>query len=260
MFSQPNRVAVLLFVPLLFACGGGRETAETPAEGDTPEAAEATGTAPDLSQAGTVTGKVSFEGDEPRRARIRMGAEPACDSKHGGNVFSEVVVVNQNGTLQHAFVWIKSGLEEYRFDTPSEPVVLDQDGCLYSPHVFGVQTRQEIKVVNSDPVTHNIHPVPRQNREWNISQSPNQELLRAFPREEIMIPVKCNVHPWMTCYAGVVGHPYFSVTGDDGTFELRNVPPGDYTIEVWHERFGTQEQQVTVGPSESKEIEFTYSG
>lgn len=256
---QLHRVVMFLFTLLLVACGGGGESGEAPAV-DATDSADASGIAPDLSQSGNISGKVNFEGEQPQQARIRMGAEPHCEHKHSGAIYSQAVVVNDNSTLKNAFVWVKGGMEKYKFPVPSEPARLDQEGCLYSPHVLGVQAGQDIQITNSDEVTHNIHPVPQQNREWNISQSSGQELSRSFPRSEIMVPVKCNVHPWMVCYIGVVAHPYFAVTGDDGTFELNNVPPGEYTIETWHERYGTQEQTVTVGPSESKEIEFSYSG
>ena len=123
------------------------------------------------------------------------------------------MLINEDGTLKNVFIWVKEGLEDYKFDTPTEAATLDQDGCLYSPHVFGVQTNQKINIGNSDSVTHNIHPVPKNNREWNISQSPEQKYTRSFPRQEVMVPVKCNVHPWMKAYIGVISHPYFSVTG-----------------------------------------------
>ncbi len=250
---------VLFFVSVPLACGGGGTPAEEAA--DTAPAEEASqGIAPDLSQAGSVSGKVSFQGDAPQMARIRMGAEPDCEAKHEGPVYSQEVIVNDNGTLKNAFVWVKTGLEQYRFETPSGTAVLDQDGCRYTPHVFGVQTGQDFRMLNSDPATHNIHPLPQQNREWNISQSSGQEMARSFPRQEVMIPVKCNIHPWMKAYVGVVSHPYFAVTGDDGSFELNNLPPGDYTIQVWHEKYGTQEQQVTVEPEGSGEIEFSFEG
>ncbi len=258
MFRYKFSLSVLaLLTVLLVACGGG-ETAEAPAPEAAPEAAA--GIAPDLSEAGSVSGKVSFEGTKPKMARIRMGAEPTCEAKHSGPTYSQEVSLNEDGTLQYVFVWVKEGLEAYKFNTPAEQAQLNQNGCLYSPHVFGVMVNQEIGISNSDSVTHNIHPVPANNREWNISQSPDQEYTRSFPRQEIMVPVKCNVHPWMKAYIGVVSHPYFSVTGDDGSFNLNDLPPGDYTIEAWHEKFGTQEQKLTVEPNGASEIEFVFQG
>ena len=250
----------LFLVGVTTACGGGGETAPEATIEDAPAAEASSGVAPDISQAGSISGKVNFEGEAPQMARIRMGAEPSCEDKHGGPVYSQDVVVNDNGTLKNALVWVKGGMDQYSFPTPSEPVVLDQDGCLYSPHVLGVQVGQDIRMLNSDSATHNIHPVPTNNREFNISQSEGQEMMRSFPRQEIAVPVKCNIHPWMKAYIAVVPHPYFAVTADDGTFELNNLPPGDYTIEVWHEKYGAQEQQITVDPDSSQELDFSYSG
>ena len=189
-----------------------------------------------------------------------MGAEPLCDKKHTGPVFAGDVQVNENGTLKNVFVWIKQGLEDYSFETPEQPVILDQNGCIYSPRVFGVQTGQPLKMLNSDPITHNIHPIPELNREWNETQAPAQDKVKSFPRREVMISVKCNIHPWMKCYIGVLPHPYFHVTGDEGSFELANLPPGKYIIEAWHEKFGTMEQEITVGPMETKEVQFSFQG
>ncbi|MEE8348263.1 MAG: carboxypeptidase regulatory-like domain-containing protein [Acidobacteriota bacterium] len=250
----------LFLVGVTAACGGGGESASEATGEEAPAAEASAGVAPDLSQAGSVTGKVSFDGEAPRMARIRMGAEPTCDDKHGEPVYSSDVIVNDNGTLKNALVWIKGGMEPYSFQAPSEPAVLNQDGCLYIPHVLGVQVGQDIQMQNSDSATHNIHPLPDNNREWNISQSSGQEMTRSFPRTEVAIPVKCNIHPWMKAYIAVVPHPYFAVTGDDGSFALNDLPPGDYTIEVWHEKYGAQEQQITVAPDSSQEVDFGYSG
>ncbi len=251
--------AILFLVCVPLACGGGAP-AEEAADEAPPTEEVSQGVAPDLSQAGTVSGKVNFQGEVPQMARIRMGAEPECEEKHAGPIYAQEVIVNDNDTLKNAFVWVKEGLEQYSFETPSEAVTLDQVGCLYTPHVLGIQTNQDLRILNSDPATHNVHPLPQQNREWNVSQAAGQELTRSFPRQEVMIPVKCNMHPWMKVYVGVVSRPYFAVTGDDGSFELKDLPPGDYTIQVWHERYGTQEHQVTVAPQESQEIEFSFEG
>ncbi len=254
MFSL---VALGSFLFLTVSCGGGDKAAEAPPAGE-PAEKKVEGKTPDLSQAGSITGKVSFEGVPPKNARIRMDADPVCIKQHSDKVYSDAVIVNENGTLSNVFVWIKTGLEQYTFPTPSEQATLDQKSCLYTPHVIGVQVKQEIKILNSDPTTHNIHPLPKNNREWNQSQRAlGNPLIKSFPRSEVMIPVKCNVHPWMKSYVGVVDHPYFMVTGAEGTFELKDVPPGDYVIEAWHEKFGATEQKVTVGASESKEVSFS---
>ncbi len=248
------------FLFLAVSCGGGDKAAEAP-PGDEPAEKKAEGVPPDLSQAGSIAGKVSFEGTAPKSKRIRMDADPVCTKQHSDKVYSQDVIVNENGTLSNVFVWIKTGLEQYSFPTPSEQASLDQKSCLYTPHVIGVQVKQEIKILNSDPTTHNIHPLPKNNREWNQSQrAQGKPLIKSFPRVEVMVPVKCNVHPWMKSYVGVVAHPYFIVTGAEGSFELKDVPPGDYVIEAWHEKFGATEQKVTVGASESKEVSFSFTG
>jgi plastocyanin len=167
--------------------------------------------------------------------------------------------VNDNGTLPNAFVYVKSGAEKYTFAVPTASAELDQDGCMYKPHVIGVQVGQTLSILTKDPTTHNIHPMPKDNREWNISQAPNAAPLeQKFSREEIMIPVKCNQHPWMKAYIGVIKHPFFSVTGSDGKFTLTGLPPGDYTIGAWTATFGAQEQKVTVGAKEAKTVDFTF--
>jgi hypothetical protein len=176
-------------------------------------------------------------------------------------VYSEEVVVNDNGTLRDVYVYVKDGLGDRTFPVPSDPVVLDQRGCHYIPHVLALMTGQKLEVRNDDPTNHNIHPLPTQNREWNQSQPPGAApLVQDFARPEVMIPIKCNVHPWMKAYVGVQRHPFAAVTGADGTFTIKGLPPGDYTIEVWQEKYGTQEMKVTVGPSETKTADFTYKG
>ena len=214
----------------------------------------------DPATAATVSGKVFFEGDLPRARRLAMDAEPACAGLHTEPVYSEVVVPNDNKTLRHVFVYVKEGLQGMKFETPTEPAVLDQKGCIYLPHMMGVQVNQPVRILNSDPTTHNVHPTPRNNREWNESMAPNvPPKMKKFPREEVMIPVKCNVHPWMKSYIGVLPHPFFSVTDGDGSFEITGLPPGEYTIGIWHEflKEGVTTHKVTLAASESKSVDFT---
>ena len=250
---------IAAFALFAAAAGCGGEKKEEVAK----EAAPAGGAVfkVDPATAATITGKASFTGSAPKKVQIRMDAEPDCMKLHTAPTFSQEVVVNANGTLAYVFVYVKSGLEGKTFEPPTGPVMLDQKGCVYKPHVVGARAGQTVSIANSDPTTHNIHPMPKINREWNQSQaasSPNLD--KAFPRPEIMIPVRCNVHAWMKSYIGVVDHPYFAVTGDQGTFELKNLPPGEYTLEAWHEKYGTQEQKVSVGPAATQAVEFTFKG
>lgn len=254
--------AVLTCSLTLINCGGEKpaETAKTDA---TAPAAGAGGTAtPDEVNGGTVTGKVAFTGDKPKMATLDMSAQPKCEAAHKGEaVKSQEVVVNSNGTLKNAFVWVKSGLPDKQWAIPANAISLDQHGCMYEPHVIGIVAGQNIEVKNSDPTNHNIHPMPTVNADWNESQSPGEPpKMKTFARQEVMIPVKCNVHPWMRSYIGVVSHPFFAVTGDDGTFTIKGLPPGTYTIQVWHEKYPAQEQQVTVGAKESKTVDFSIKG
>lgn len=244
--------AVLLFA---VGCGGGEEAA-------TEEAAPSAAVEyvkVDPATAGSVSGTVTLEGKAPSNPRINMSAEPDCAGLHSGPVHAERAVVGDGGALANAFVWVKDGLEG-KFEVPGTSVALDQKGCIYQPHVVALQSGQVLSVTNSDPTTHNVHPLPRVNREWNRSQTADASAIeRKFSRQEIMLPVKCNIHPWMRSYINVVDHPFFAVTGADGSFEIKGLPPGTYTIEAHHEAFDTQEMSVTVGASESKQADFTFS-
>jgi len=240
---------------LLTSCGGSKEEAK---KEETAAPAAAPAAAVDDANAATVTGKVSFSGEKPTLRNIDMSANPVCARVHTTPQKSEEAIVNDNGTLRNTFVWIKSGLPDKQWPTPSAPVELAQDGCMYKPHVIGVMTGQGIEIKNDDATNHNIHPLPKVNQEWNESQPPKGDpKTKSFAREEVMIPVKCNVHPWMRAYIGVVSHPFFAVTGDDGTFTIKGLPPGTYTLEAWHEKYGTKDVQITVAPKESKTADFT---
>jgi len=253
---------VALSVALLLAgCGGGGEQpAATEGAGGEAAAPAPAAAAVDPATAATITGKVSFTGQKPPQQRIRMDAVPACTQANPNPVYLQDVVVNDNGTLSNVFVYVKEGLSG-QYPAPADEVELEQEGCMYRPHVLGLMVGQSLHVENEDSTNHNVHPLPMQNREWNQSQPPGSApIIQQFARPEVMIPVKCNVHPWMIAYVGVLPHPFFSITGGDGSFEIKGLPPGNYVIEAWHEKFGTFTQNVTVGASETKEIEFSIQG
>jgi plastocyanin len=215
----------------------------------------------DPSTAGVLSGRIRFIGKRPARKLVDMSGDPACVAAHHGKAYDESLVVNSNGTLANVFIYIKSGLEGKTFDIPATAVTIDQRGCWFHPRVLGIQTGQRLEVINSDPVTHNIHPMAQINREWNHSQGQGDPpLARKFLKPEVMIRVKCNIHSWMHAFIGVVSHPYFAVTGADGSFEIRNIPPGDYFIEAWQETLGTQDAKITVAPSGKIESDFTFKG
>ena len=168
--------------------------------------------------------------------------------------------MNDDGTLRNVFVYIKQGLMNRKFVPPREPVLLDQNGCMYRPHVQGIQVGQPLLIRNSDDTLHNIHALAEKNDAFNLGQ-PNRgmESKKAFSKPEVLIRFKCDVHPWMSCYLGVLDHPYFAVTGDGGAFNLANVPAGDYVVEALHEKFGTQTAAVHLDKDETKTIEFVFT-
>lgn len=213
----------------------------------------------DPMTAGSISGTIRFTGVRSRPKLIDMSEDPACVEAHHTKAYEESVVVNHDGKLANVFLYIKSGLEGKQFETPQTPVTIDQRGCWFRPRVIGIQVGQPLRVMNSDPVTHNIHPLAEINREWNHSQGPGDPpLARKFIKPEIMIRVKCNIHSWMHAFIGVVDNPYFAVSRDDGSFQIRNLPPGDYVIEAWQEKLGTQEKNVTVGSSSDAKANFTF--
>jgi hypothetical protein len=243
-------------ITFLVACGGGGGGASGGSQGGGGAVTEV-----DPATAGKISGKVMFEGTAPEAELIDMAAEPTCAEQYPEGAFTEKVVVNDDGTLANVFVYVKSGLEGKSFATPSESVVLDQKGCHYDPHILGVQTNQTIIIRNSDTFLHNIHPRPVNSRPFNIGQpKEGMETEKSFSAAEIMVPVGCDVHDWMSAHIGVLDHPYFAVTGSDGSFELPNLPPGDYVVEAWHEEYGTQEMKVTVGEKQSATADFTFRG
>src|SRR5262245_3369542 len=247
-------LAVSAFV--VMSCGGNKNPdnsikgAEGPAEKPAYQSA---------GDEGTVTGKITFTGTAPAPKTIDMGQDPVCVSSAPDKTTEDVMV--KDGKLANVFVYVKSGgaVDKFSFN-PTGEVVLDQKGCRYHPHVLGVMTKENIKITNSDNTTHNIHPSPAKNQEWNQSQTAGAAPLeKSFARSELLIPVKCNQHPWMKAYIGVLPHPFFAVSKEDGSYTIANLPPGEYTIAAWHEKYGEQTQKVTIGAKESKTQDFTFS-
>ena len=250
----------MLAAPCLLQLLAGCSKKETPEEqpaAAAPAATTAPATPIDPATAAAVSGIVKFEGAAPKAAAIDMSQDANCK---GSNKAENVVA--SDGRLANVFVYVKEGLGGHTFEAPKEAVTLDQSGCRYHPHVMGVMAGQTIKIVNNDPTTHNIHPSPNPtsgNREWNESQAPQAAALeKTFGREEIMLPVKCNQHPWMKMYVSVVKSPFYAVSGPDGKYELKGLPPGDYTLAFVHEKFGEKTQKVTLAAKDSKSVDINF--
>src|SRR5437870_12409952 len=240
--------AALLGLVLLAGCGK-KESAE-----EQPAAPAAAATPIDPATAAVIVGVVKLDGEAPKAAKIDMSQDPACK---GTNMAENVLA--SGGHLSNVFVYVKDGLGTRTFDVPKQPVTLDQSGCKYHPHMLGVMIGQEVKIVNSDPTTHNIHPQPKDNREWNESQPPQSAPLdKSLAREQILLPVKCNQHPWMKMYINVVKSPFYAVTDADGKFEIKGLPPGDYTLAFVHEKLGEKDEKVTLAAKDNKTVDETF--
>ena len=212
------------------------------------------------AQAGTgqITGEIQFQGTKPHLRAINMANDPECvEENQGREVYVQDGAVNPNNTLPNAFVYVKSGAPQSQ--PPAQPVTLDQQGCIYVPHVLGIMVGQTLKVVNSDFTTHNIHVMAKNNPQWNTSQPPGAAPINnKFDNPEIMVPVECNEHRWMKAYIGVVANPFYDVSDTQGKFMIKGLPAGTYTIETWTATFGTQEKTVTLRPNETATLDFTF--
>ncbi len=266
MFMKQTKVWLTLTIALcLLTLASACSKTEGPAnEGSTGPAKAGKTYSGDV---GSVTGSIAYNGAAPAPKKIDTSADPACGSKNP-NLTTEDTVVN-NGKLGNAFVYVKDGaatdgtkIGDYTWTAPSSAITLDQNGCHYRPHVLGAMVNQEINITNSDPTTHNIHFQPKNNPDWNQSQ-PNgaPPLNHKLTRSEVLVPVKCNQHPWMKAYIGVLKHPFFAVSGEDGSYTIKGLPPGTYTVAAWHEggATGTEKtMQVTVAANGTAKADFAF--
>jgi hypothetical protein len=242
------------------ACGGDSKSEDSDIPSDI-GGGQASGSGPkvDAATAGELKGVVALNGSVPKNEPIKMNADPVCVKEAKGTPMQETYIVSPDGkSLGNVFIYVKDGLSSYSYDAPAGPATLNQQGCHYMPHVFGIRVGQPLEILNSDPTLHNIHAMPKNNREFNNGQPiKGMKTTHSFTAKEVMVPFKCDVHGWMNAYVGVLDHPFFAVTDAEGKFDIKGVPPGTYTIEAWHEKLGAVTQSVTLGAKESKEIAFT---
>lgn len=264
-----NTRSWLALTVLLALFGMGSACNKNPEGGSNGNATPASGTTKFVPKGneGSISGAVAYVGTPPAAKKIDTSADAACASKNPNLETEENIV--KDGKLANVFVYIKDGtladgtkITALTFDTPTTEVPLDQNGCHYVPHVSGAQVGQKLKITNSDPTQHNIHFTPKNNDDWNQSQ-PNgaPPMTHEFKRAEVLVPVKCNQHPWMKAYIGVTKHPFFAVSKPDGTFEIKGVPPGNYTVVAWHEGPGNgteKTMQVTVPASGAAKADFSF--
>lgn len=247
-FIRFSAAALLLILVLTLAACSPAPTPAAPAPA-------AGGKRVDSATAGSVTGRITFTGQAPKPELLRMGKDAACVAGAGPNPQSDAVLVGTDGGLKNVFVYVKTTFDEYTFDTPTQAITMDQKGCMYAPRVFGVRVGQPIEILNSDATVHNVHALPMQNQEFNESQPrAGMRTTKIFTVPEVMVRFKCDFHGWMAAHVGVMSHPFFAVTDATGAFDLKGLPPGTYTIEAWHETFGTRTQQVTIAAGSQQSV------
>lgn len=212
------------------------------------------------SQAASITGTVKFEGEPPTMKEIDMSSDPGCKCEAGHTPRAEALVLGDGQTMANVFAEIVSGLPEKEWPVPTEPVVLTQKGCAYSPHVFAIQVGQPLDILNPDEILHNVHSFARVNDPFNLAMPKfKNKMTKTFDKVEAMFPFKCDIHSWMLAYCVVLDHPFHDVTGTDGIFKIDGLDAGTYEIEVTHEKLGPQKASVTVTADETKTIDFVFS-
>ncbi|MDP3920478.1 MAG: carboxypeptidase regulatory-like domain-containing protein [Candidatus Omnitrophota bacterium] len=250
----------LLLLLVIAGCGGSVDSPQAPVEKGNPSKMEKPAKVVSSGIVGVVRGKITFTGEVPERQPISMAADAVCAARYQDDVaLTENLLVGSDQSVANVFVYIKSGLEGQTFKVPSQPVVLDQDGCRYHPHVLGLQAGQPLQIINSDSTLHNVHSLAENQRQFNLGMPiPNMRTTKKFDVPEVMVKLKCDVHPWMHAYIGVVAHPFFAVTSADGTFEIGDLPVGTYTVAVWHEELGAEEQQIEVSEASPRVANFVF--
>ena len=214
--------------------------------------------------AGTLKGHVNFDGKGPKPKKVKMGADPVCGSSHSKPVYSESFKMAKDGSLAEVLVYLRN--VNYKGGVPKKSVVLNQKGCVYMPHVFGMMRGQTLLIKNSDATLHNIHSMPKLNKEFNFAMPKvvKEKAIKIAKPEHAMY-IKCDVHPWMKSYISIFNHPYFSVTDDTGHYQIDNIPPGTYTVIAWQEKFKNKETKewktlnatVTIGDGDTGQ-DFTF--
>jgi plastocyanin len=256
---RPKAIVCIIGTMILLAgCGNGDQASVSP-EGVASEAPVTKGPV-DESTAGVARGSVRFVGTPPRMSTVNMSRVPDCAALHDTAPVSEPVLVGADGALQNVVVYLQGDFSRYAFPEPASPVTVDQRGCVYIPRVVGLTTGTTFRVLNSDPLTHNVNVASENNPRWNKTQTAGGIPIETiFTSPEVSVVLRCNLHPWMRTYVAVFDHPYFQVTGSDGAFRLDGVPPGTYTVTAWHERFGMREQTVTLRPDGEEEVALTFT-
>jgi plastocyanin len=257
--QQRNLAAIVALIALVAvaACGGGGGDDAAPA----PDTSAPAATAPDLSDAGGISGTVMLVGDAPAPELIQMAADPFCQLAHSDTVMTSPVMADAGGGLMNVVVHVASGLDGYTFPAASGTATIGQQGCIYSPHVVALRAGQMLKILNDDDTLHNVNVQPSDNAAFNQAQPlAGMTIEKVFDNAEVGIPARCDVHPWMSAFINVFDHPYFAVSSADGSFSIENLPPGDYVIEAWHEALGTQTQSITVAPNETATAGISFGG